>query len=143
GEGGEGRTEGGGGEGGGGEACACLERVQVVRAERAFPVGEHPLVLGDGVLGLAARQVGGVQPEAGGQGGGMLRTLDALPVGQRVPVRADRLGDPARGQGRGGVLFPCRQRVDVVLAADEFAACHLLIQDCGGVLWPARLHPGP
>jgi hypothetical protein len=73
----------------------------------------------------------------------MLCTLDALPVGQRVPVRADRLGDPARGQGRGGVLFPCRQRVDVVGAADEFAACHRLLQDGGGVLGPARVHQGP
>ena len=59
------RTHPPGGEVRRGQAAADLERVLVIRAERALPVREDLLVLGDGVLGLAARQVGGGQPEAG------------------------------------------------------------------------------
>src|SRR5690349_23287080 len=49
----------------GGEAAAGLERVLVVGPERALAVGQNPLVLADGILGLASGQVGVGQAEAG------------------------------------------------------------------------------
>ena len=58
----------------------------------------------------------------------MLRALNMLPVGQRAPVRADRLGGPSCGPGRGGVLFPGGESLDVIGAADEFAADDGLFQ---------------
>ena len=48
----------------------------------------------------------------------MLPALNALALGQRVPVRADGLGGLARGQGRGRVLLPRGEGVDMVGAAD-------------------------
>ena len=115
----------------------------MVRAERAFPVREHPLVLGDGVLGLAARQVGGGQPEAGGHRGGMPRALDAPPVGQRVPVRADRLGGPPAARDAAAY---CSRAASVSMWSaprTQLAGGHRLLQDGCGVLGPAARPPGP
>ena len=54
----------------------------MVWAEQVFAVGENLLVLGDGVLAPAARQISVGQPQAGRHGVGMLRALKAFPVGQ-------------------------------------------------------------
>ena len=72
----------------------------------------------------------------------MLRALNALPVGQQVPVRADRLGGLSRGPGRGGVLFPGGESLDVVGAADELAADDGLVQDGDGAVGLADGHQG-
>jgi hypothetical protein len=45
-------------------------------------------------------------------------SLDALPVGERAPVRGDGVGVEARGQEGGGELVPRAQRVGMLRAAD-------------------------
>ena len=72
----------------------------------------------------------------------MLRALKALPVGQGVPVGADRLGGLSRGLGRGGVLFPGGEGVEMIGAADELAAGDRLLQDGDRVVGLADGLPG-
>jgi hypothetical protein len=66
---------------GGAEAGAGRDRLEMIRPQDALPVGENPLVLGNGVLDLATGQVGVGQLLPGGDGIRILGALGVLAVG--------------------------------------------------------------
>jgi len=82
---------------GGAEVGAGRDRVEMVRPEDAFPVGEDPLVLGNSVLDLATGQVRAGQLLPGGDGVWILGSLGMLAFGQRAAVQLGRISEPAPG----------------------------------------------
>jgi hypothetical protein len=62
------------------ETTAGGDRVQMVGAKHVLPVGQNPLVKGNGLLDLAFRQAGGGQLLASGHSVGMPWSLNAFPV---------------------------------------------------------------
>ena len=100
-----------------------------VSAEDALPVGESPLVMGQGVLEAPVGQAGVAQLLPGGHGLGMLGSLKALPDGQRAPAEPDRVRELACGPVRGGEVIVRAEGVGVVGPAGPLVIAGRGVQD--------------